>query len=638
MHPTRDPIHFFNKKTIIQIFPRNRSLFSNLRVLPIFPSHDTHMFLPTSRISTNICVIPSFHPTPSARSPTSPSLQITRLALFAFDEKRGNALLASSSKVYKRLSVVSHTDSELAEICLPDGAHARHSDACALIFKTADEKTSVLYGYSCFRNVIEEREKRGARQASILCVSNSPVMECFRPVLVDALNEMMKDSRWGEGAWMGRVLNATRAMLESAFNSNAGLKKRIAVEVNEDAIVRSVQMFGRRYEIHTPHLVAGELGGANLKDLLKVFREKTMRIWIAIALEKRVVISCPGMSAAATTSLVLATPLLLGELAPFVALNLEPYITLAVVDRITAKRTFVAGCNNATFLQKTEWWDLYGNASSGFVSKNIHSAGFSSPPSAAGGTVKSLIPAKLKKAMKSNSSSSLLSSNQTDHHYHPGGVEMAFISRVLAEMDFQSEAWLRRQFYDFTLSFLNRVSRRENHPDLSLALAGMFPGASIMQRKIVKFAEQFANGKLWKKYRARQDAMWGGGSLEAGGPGLASLVVDEFLPNRIASGRISEDDAEWEFVQNPRSASSSLAPFHVEYLHGAKRAPLGFVRVVDCLSAGVGKAKPILAEEKKCDENTESNTSWVRIVPKDGSDVYFWNVSTGETVWDMPAT
>lgn len=571
-------------------------------------------------------------------------IRVHRVCLFGFDENRGNSLLASS-KINKRPVITSHSDAELAEICLPDGGHLREHDCMSMIFRTGSEK--ILYGYACFRNVRNQQEKRGARQTSLLIISDSPGMDLFRPFLADALEILVSHQSWGNAEFWKRALNSLKAAIEQGFNNGLALSNNKRLLDSEKEATISVELWNRSYVIRPPSFSPGELGGASLKDLLKVFKERTMKLWYAVASERRIMFVAPNMSAGSVSNLVLAAPLLVGELAPFVVQTLEPYVTLAVVDRITRKKSFICGSNNVLFQHKPEWWDVCADVSSGAIQEEFHHTAPSqdehrsetalSPPSTSRGGIIKGIRHKLSHHRSSSASynqATTTSGSSSNHHHHKlsGGAEMAFVSRVLHDMEFQSEAWLRRQFHDFTLSFLNRVGRREAQIDLATALAGLFPGVSIIQPRIARFAEQFPSTSLWKQYRTKQDEIWGGSSSDP------QNVMPGSVSSPIANSPTSSAPEEPSFLSG-NAGIKTLAPFAFENASGVSRPPTGFVSVKDLTLTNPKKKTTTVSPTSKlkfaCNSEDSENQRWVKVLHENG-EPYYWNVSSGETKWEIP--
>jgi len=200
---------------------------------------------------------------------------------------------------------------------------------------------------------------------------------------------------------------------------------------------------------------------------------------------------------------------------------------------------------------------------------------------------------------------------------------MAFVSRILHDMDFHSEAWLRRQFHDFTLSFLNRVGRQEAQADLSVALTGLFPGVSIMQPRIAKFAELFPSTSLWKQYRTKQDEVWGGGG-SVSSEILPSTVIVPLSANSPMTNAVEESSS---FLSN-KLGIPSLSPFLIENALCMPRMPTGFISVNE------HQCKNPASLYEGGGFNTCVNR-WVKVQQQVG-DSYYWNVSSGETKWEIP--
>jgi Stabilization of polarity axis len=315
-----------------------------------------------------------------------------------------------------------------------------------------------------------------------------------------------------------------------------------------------------------------------------------------------------------------------------------------VVERIIGRRAFVCGSNNALFLQKSEWWDVCCDLSTG----NIYE---SSSVTQITTTEDHLVaenaahmggqqPQKVKlrafrRRTTSGRSASLLSHSLpvVGHSRASGGIEMAFISRVLHDMEYQAEGWVRRQFHDFTLSFLNRVGRRDIQADLTTALAGLFPSAGIMQSKFAKFAENYPATNLWKIYRERQDETWGGrkSSPDRG----SQALVQETMPSPTNS-QGADDDGAFFVIRG-----KSLAPFMLEAITGLMRPPTGFIKVEESSKRASSNLEKGISFSEKRDEKAKHIRSpsnedrWIRVVSESG-EAYFWNVATGVTSWESP--
>jgi len=458
-----------------------------------------------------------------------------------------------------------------------------------------------LYGYACFRNFPDSASKRGAKQLAVLLVSNTPHMDMWRPFLVTALDALALDTLAAR-----RILESLRHALNvgvaSSYAAAAAVAAAEAVSSKDEggktASVMSFDLWGRIIDILPPVLTEGEFGGASLKDLVHTFRERTMLLWRAVLGEARVLVCLKGGSSFAVTALVLATPALVGELAPLLLDVLEPYVTLAVVDRLLLGSSFVAGCNNPMFAERREWWDVLADPAQGTVWFQDDAV-----ESATAARRKATEPLRRRPV---------------------SGMDMAFISKVLHGMHAQGkgETWIRSQFHDYTLSFLNRVGRRESHMDaLAAALAGL-KGSAAARKANDRFAEAFASGSLWKRYQERRDAQWRGHGVLV--ESTLGLNVDASPSSSLA--RV--EDRDWD-VMLPSSVPSH-APYTLMAAAGGYKLPTGFVRE----RAGKTLQQRVSVQQAfdRGSVAAAKSSPWIKVVSGEGEE-YFWNVHSGKTSW-----
>ena len=105
------------------------------------------------------------------------------VAVAEFDELKGNTL----SQVYPEDAtprIASHTPAQIAELCLPDGAHRVPRDVSYMLLRGEDGEA--LYAVSSFRNVADTMQKRGARQFALVIVATVPRFDLFEMILSQA--------------------------------------------------------------------------------------------------------------------------------------------------------------------------------------------------------------------------------------------------------------------------------------------------------------------------------------------------------------------------------------------------------------------------------------------------------------------
>ncbi|CAO1621158.1 unnamed protein product [Sympodiomycopsis kandeliae] len=105
--------------------------------------------------------------------------------LAEFDIDKGSTL----SHVYPSKSLVaSHDDHALAELMLPDGAHARSEDWTVFFLKQPDD-IPVTYVLNLVRTKHDDSVRRGALVKAMAVGSTHPCIHVFKPILLLALDE-----------------------------------------------------------------------------------------------------------------------------------------------------------------------------------------------------------------------------------------------------------------------------------------------------------------------------------------------------------------------------------------------------------------------------------------------------------------
>lgn len=131
-------------------------------------------------------------PSGSSRHP-HPHPHCSFVLLAEFDIDRGSTL----AHVYPNKDLVKeHDDHTLAELMLPDGAHARSEDWTVFLIKNPSQDTEhphVTYVLNLVRTKHDDSVRRGALVKAIAIGTHHPCIHVFKPILLLALDDYFDD-------------------------------------------------------------------------------------------------------------------------------------------------------------------------------------------------------------------------------------------------------------------------------------------------------------------------------------------------------------------------------------------------------------------------------------------------------------
>ena len=269
----------------------------------------------------------------------------------------------------------SHQD--LANLCLPDGAHLYTEDRTYLVLPlpedyeaqsrklikarkragassetalgTRGQSDVYLFGVALYHNKRDPTMKRGAVQRSMLLLLTEPVVGLFLPVLRECLSQYME-------------------------TPDTKLLKQLLTSLNKAwASAHELVLWGRKYPLNRPVIRPEAFHGANVAALVQRFQEDTILIWRGILLQYRVLFL--GRPAHQVSQLVISAPFLVRPLRDLL-MDLHPYVALTDVEPMFKPR-YIAGTTNLLFETKSEWYDLLGSLDSGHL---VPSARFKDRP------------------------------------------------------------------------------------------------------------------------------------------------------------------------------------------------------------------------------------------------------------------
>lgn len=348
------------------------------------------------------------------------------IILLEFDIDKGNTI---SSTYPNNYNWDQFKEKNIADLCLPDGAHIHSEDWTYILLHakslnsnntsvtpkkntkdkrlsltsnitnietdslfrlysnqelnddTPTEEWEVYYGISIFKNKADKTVKRGAVQKSILLISKQPYFSLYEPILKHCINYYFEH------------------------------KPKNFLKVIYDTLKRattSVTLFDKTFPLEYKSYNEDEFDSTSLIQLIQRFGVDTMYLWYTLILEQRILIT--GQPAHLVGQCCLSLPLLVAPLKGFTE-YISPYVALSSTDLLQRKQ-YICGATNAVLENRTELYDLMASFSTGIVRKS---------------------KAKL------------------------STYDKEFIMNVISGMH-KGETWVRDQFYNFTKDFLDSVS------------------------------------------------------------------------------------------------------------------------------------------------------------------------------------
>ncbi|KAL0481302.1 hypothetical protein AKO1_012751 [Acrasis kona] len=355
-----------------------------------------------------------------------------------FDILKGNTLSHTYPPHRDVQELYSNADHELlaplniADMCLPDGAHVYEEDQTYMILPVKGvemrkeleltESQKYIYGCILFRNKKDSTVKRGAIQKSILLLSSQPYFTM----------------------WDGMMRNTINRVINKIEEPDKALMQLYSALSNEKAIAGlQMELWGDKYPMKVPILAVDHFAGASLIQLVKYFKRDTMLLWYALLINARVVFV--GTPAKAVANCTLASPLLVQPLNGYTGL-ITPYVALTDLNAIM-RPSYICGTTNTLFEVRTEWWDVCGSFRTSSVLSNRNS--------------------KLSSQIK-------ITAADKEHIVNVlGGIE-----------DGKSEQWVREQFRSYTMKYLTKSIINTNNQSGTVGLIRKTPQYQALVQRI----------------------------------------------------------------------------------------------------------------------------------------------------------
>jgi len=267
------------------------------------------------------------------------------VAIAEFDIDAGNTL----SYIYPKnfdLKGRGLAKNEIADKCLPDGAHIHQEDWTMLFLDWPDDKGKIqkIYGMAMFKNKPDASVKRGAIQKSMVAFAKVPMFDVLQNVLREGV------SRFIDSEQQGRKDESILKAIYTSINDNYMKSEKVRVWDKEFSLVGDI-------------IREDEYPLSSMKSLLKRFGVDTMYLWYALLQEQRILFT--GQPASEIAQCCITSPLLVAPLRGFRDL-IGPYVALTDLSKIQCS-SYICGSTNALFETKTEWYDLLGSFSTGIV-------------------------------------------------------------------------------------------------------------------------------------------------------------------------------------------------------------------------------------------------------------------------------
>lgn len=367
--------------------------------------------------------------------------------ILEFDIDKGNSLTSTYPSDYDW----SHfREKNIADMCLPDGAHIHEMDWTYLLLhstkkpsvpqkkplvdkrrsintaidpealknleheETIEEEPQIYFGLAFFKNKSDKTVKRGAVQKSLLIVSKTPHFDQYCQILQYAMNYFFE--------------HKPKHFLKTLYEA---FKKPIQGKMN---------LFDTSFDLNYTQLGEDEFEGTSLIQLVQRFGVDTMYLWYTLILEQRILFT--GQPAHLVGQCCISSPLLVAPLKGFTPI-ISPYIALTGFEFLHRKQ-YICGSTNSIFENKTELYDMMASFSTGIVRK----------------------------------SKSKLST-----------YDKEFIMNVISGMH-KGEKWVRDQFYNFTKIFLDSVSTGNYKNQQHKLLGEPFKLSKLYENYITKNKEK----------------------------------------------------------------------------------------------------------------------------------------------------
>ncbi|KAL9658793.1 hypothetical protein ABK040_005947 [Willaertia magna] len=388
------------------------------------------------------------------------SFALLSISIAEFDILDGNTLSYTYPKTVQLEKY--YPEFQIADKCIPDGGHIYSEDQTGIILpidesnvelqemlnqhlpnfkliKTCSPSTPItnnnensdnvssnnvdisqqhqhyLYGSVFFRNKIDDRVRRGAIQKSILVVTTKPLFTLFTSLLRDTMEQISQCEeqlliKYGEeGMNKEEKKNLIYNILEKLYN-----EMKDSIESANGSLTRklNISLYDKVYQLKVPKLREDIFNGASLTDLVKLFEKHICYIWEALLFSRRLLFV--GSPAKVVMMCCLSCPLLIYPLKG-TSNRIAPYVTVG--DPKLEEHTFICGMTNPILETSKTSWDYYASIAAG-------------------------------KVLYKRQKISLISKSEFKD----------FLKQVLTGIKHgKSESWVRDQFNQFNLNFLNHV-------------------------------------------------------------------------------------------------------------------------------------------------------------------------------------
>lgn len=298
-------------------------------------------------------------------------------------------------------------ESHLAEEMLPEGAHLRETDWTVFFledknggvgpvrlefFGSQRENNEVMdppakaeiqtrQTHYCCLNLVrtkkDPRVRRGAVVRSLAIVTPYRFYNHFKPVLELALDQYF-DTPGVEVleklyTQMNKMdfshttsLSEQEKAVERALLLRASEKGQL-VSDHSQAVVAKFEWDDKELEVNVPMLNdEDEVTEASLINLIKMFKENTMKIFNALICQKRIMFTGYQRPSGQLCTCVVSACLLVSPPFQGTLRRAFPYASLTNLDFLQVPG-FVAGATNPIFESRSMWWDILCNITTGEV-------------------------------------------------------------------------------------------------------------------------------------------------------------------------------------------------------------------------------------------------------------------------------
>eukprot|EP01125_Pyxidicula_operculata_P020916 TRINITY_DN786_c0_g2_i1.p1 TRINITY_DN786_c0_g2~~TRINITY_DN786_c0_g2_i1.p1 ORF type:complete len:1085 (+),score=296.57 TRINITY_DN786_c0_g2_i1:20-3274(+) len=324
---------------------------------------------------------------------TSNPLLLVAIAEFDIDE--GNTLSVIYPKNFD-LEGRGLEKNQIADKCLPDGAHI-HQEDCTFLFidipdvkkESSESNITKAYAMAMFKNKPDSTVRRGAIQKSMVAFTRIPIFDILQPILREGV------SRYIESEQQGKKNEEILKDIYDAINNNYGQKEKIKV-------------WDIEYSIPFKEIKEDEYPLTSITKLIKRFGVDVMYLWYSLLQEERILVT--GQPASEVGEFCLTIPLLVSPIRGFRDI-ICPYVALTDLTKVM-QPSYICGTTNSLFETKAEWYDLLVSFSTGIVKTG---------------------------------------------QFKISGSDREFIVNVINGMEKNGEEWVRTQFQNYTSSFLESL-------------------------------------------------------------------------------------------------------------------------------------------------------------------------------------